>query len=663
MGRLNNKSSIINSNSIYNQNMAVLKEHYPKIYSLLKNIDRESPYKIVVAANGMPNIWIKEKQKYYYDHLDPVADAKKQIDSLRLKNARLALFLGMGLGYEFNYFLQEIASKQCTEYILVLEPDPYLFQQLLMVADLSGVLRQERITFLVGINLDELYVHIRSYLHNHNRFRFLKALKPVYHYSSYALHKEYYLNALRIFREAAAHEMLNYGNSPEDSLIGLENILANIEEIVGNPGINLLFNKFKGRPAVVVATGPSLNNNKHLLKGLENKALIISVDASLKILLDMGVKPHVVTSLERMMPTVKLLEGFSRKEVENVYLAACPVVRPEMYQVYPGPRIIVYRNFDHFRWLGINRGIVDIKLSAGNMAFKVAEALGCDPIILIGQDLAYGPNGHTHASGAVYGEKQCTPDNDIVQVMGNDGQPIMTNRTWYSFLKAYEIDVAAYKGKCINSTEGGAYIMGTHVMPFSEAIASYIREEFYPLEIIKSNLAQFTEDDAREDLERLLERIDVTVEELECINCECKKGLEIINRHRQELQDIMERGGQADGYLRQHIGELEEEILGPKKKCIDQYDHTFQMFLAHIIQSYAIKFEMEMIAVPEKYDDYDIARSEIMLNHNRWYSVVGEIANICIELLKKAKERLLQTSLITCPNTGREIKCSMKKLF
>ena len=61
---------------------------------------------------------------------------------------------------------------------------------------------------------------------------------------------------------------------------------------------------------------------------------------------------------------------------------------PETYANFPGEKIIVFRKFATFEWLDIKKGILDIGPSAGNMAFKVLEYLGCDPIIMIGQDLA-----------------------------------------------------------------------------------------------------------------------------------------------------------------------------------------------------------------------------------------------------------------------------------
>ncbi|MEQ8176001.1 MAG: 6-hydroxymethylpterin diphosphokinase MptE-like protein [Syntrophomonadaceae bacterium] len=631
-------ATINNGSSIFQANVNILKKRYPEIFELIDKLPPDNPFEMRSSSNKMPNLWFPGSGFYYYDTVDPMKDSGEQIQALQLKNTRLALFLGMGLAYEVFYYLQNTAPQQRTNNVLILERDPYIFRAALKTVDITQLLEHPDIHFIVGIEQENLFVRFMSYLKEDSKFRLLLAMKPVYHTSSLRLHKDYYLKALQMFREAATHMILDFGNDPEDSLIGVENMLANLGEIVSNPGINLLNGKFHNKPGIVVATGPSLNKNKHLLKGLEDKALIIAVDASLRIMIDMGVKPHLVTSLERMMPTVKLLEGFTEKEVEDVYLAACPVVRPEMYQAYPGPRIIVYRNFDHFRWLNIDKGILNIKASAGNMAFKVAEALGCNPIILLGQDLAFSRDGYTHASGTTYGENQNTVNQTILEIPGNDGQPIQTTRTWFSFLKAYEVDVANYQGDCINCTEGGAYIPGTTVMPFAQAIDKFINEEIIPGQVIKNAVQEFTSQQAQQDIEQTLNLIDNTIADLEEIIDNCRKGIEIYENYKEILEQALS-DVETLNEIRSRIDSMETEMLAPKKACQQQHQ-TFQLFFAHIFQSFAIKFEMGLYAVAEKYDDYDQARVEVLIQQIRWYAVIGKLAGICVQALQKAHKAL-----------------------
>lgn len=625
-------------NHIFQANMQALNQYHPDIVRILEKCAGGNEYEIVRAHNGIPNLYLHKLRDFYYSQDNPLADARKQLQSLNLKNTRMALFFGIGLGYEALEYGQHFSQEQQTNYILIVEKDPLIFISALRSVDLTPLLTHPCIDFMVGVQENGLYTCFRDYLGQNSRFVLLKAANPVYHISSMRLYKDYYLKALQVFREAATHQILYYGNDPYDSLVGVENMLGNLNEIIANPGINMLYDKFQGRPAVVVATGPSLNKNKHLLKGLEDKALIIAADASLKVMIEMGVKPHLVTSLERGLPTVKLLEGFSPEQVEDVYLAACPVVRPEMYQAYPGPRIIVYRTFDHFKWLDIDKGMLGIKLSAGNMAFKVAEALGCNPIILIGQDLAFSREGTTHATGSLYGEKQnFFYQQETIDVPGNDGQPIKTTHTWYSFLKSYEMDISTYKGECINSTEGGAYINGTRVMPFKEAIDQYITEDFHPLEIIKKNLQPFYDEGQTEDVQKTLVLIEETIKDLEEVVANCKQGLTLYEEYKGELESCLQP--ETAGENGKHLKEIHDQIMACKKECGKSY-RTFQLFFTHIFQSFNIKFEIEITETPAKYDNALSVVAAVVLKQAEWFAVIGDLAGICIKSLQKAYQEV-----------------------
>ncbi len=638
-----------NVNLIYEHNMQALKQHYPEIARMIRDTQISGKYQLMHWNEDTPATLVAPAQNFiYYEPTNPKQDAADQITELKLKNTRLAVFLGLGLGYELNYYIDHMVAQQNTSYILVIEKDLEIFKLALMNEDMRTYLNHLQIHFIVGIVAGDLFSKLVPILHKDQIFVLARAMNPVYHSSALSLNKDYYMQVMKALREATVFEVSHYGDSPEDSLIGIENMLINIDEIVSNPGINLLFDKFKGRPAVVVATGPSLNKNKHLLQGLEDKALIIAVDASLKVLMDIGIKPHLVTSLERVPEVARFFEGFAPEQVKDVYMAACPVIMNEVYQAYPGPRVIVYRNLDHFKWLGVDKGILDIKLSAGNMAFKVAEALGCDPIILIGQDLALSRDGRTHADGNVYGEKQTYMlEGEFIEVMGNDGQPIPTTPGLYSFLKAYELDVAAYSGTCLNATEGGAYIQGTQVMSFQEAIDRCISSDaFYPLEIIRHQEASFSGEEKQRDLELVLTLIRETEQDIRDILADCQQGVDICEMHQEMLARCL-ADAEYFNTVRSSLDELNVEILAPQERC-KQRQKTYQLFLAHVFQSYLVKFTMDMVAVPGKYDDPDLARVEILMRHVEWYRVIGGLVAICLQALLQAKEKLEERLNYSC---------------
>lgn len=626
------------ANPIYEANLYALRERYPKIAERIEKAPVSKDYRIGgTGRKSYVNVYSQQHGFYYYGEEDPLQDTADQLSRLNLKNAKIAVFLGFGLGYEVDYFARNLAADLGTVKILIIEKDVELFKTALNMFNYVPMMNDKKITLVVGEDVKELFVSFSEFFKKKATVVYLKAIKPVYHFSSLKLHKEYYIQALKVLKESGLYTLEFYGNSPEDSLIGVENIMENIGEIVSNPGINLLYKKFAGKPAVVVATGPSLNKNKHLLKGLEDKALIIAADASLRILIDMEVKPHLVTSLERIMPTVKLLEGFSPEQVKDVYLAACPVVRQEMYQVYPGPRIITYRNFDHFRWLGVDKGILDIKQSAGNMAFKLAEALGCDPIILIGQDLAYSREGKTHAQGTLYGESQNLPSPDQFEIMGNDGRPILTNHIWNGFRQAYEIDVAAYSGKCINCTEGGAFIQGTEIMTFQAAIDLYINQAFDPLAVIKESIGHFSAEDIKKDIDKLKIKIQSTKADLEKMRDYCLEAIDLILKNQNQVQEIIERQERSEQDF--DIKQIYNEVIKYKNQFMS-VQPTLQLFLMHIIQPYYIKAHIDLYELPDLYEDQDLLNAHLIFGYHKWFAVIHDIINICLDSLIKAEANI-----------------------
>jgi hypothetical protein len=141
------------------------------------------------------------------------------------------------------------------------------------------------------------------------------------------------------------------------------------------------------------------------------------------------------------------------------------------------------------------------------MAFRLLNYLGCDPIILIGQDLALSEEGKTHARDNPYGDEQSVYLHSPEEIEGNYCKTLKTNPILKMFLYGYQSDVANFKGKVVNATEGGAKIPGTQLMTLREAIDTYIKTPLeFPnapnlsiAEYIASSLEQPSEAQISED--------------------------------------------------------------------------------------------------------------------------------------------------------------------
>lgn len=365
-----------------------------------------------------------------------------------------------------------------------------------------------------------------------------------------------------------------------------------------------------------------------------------------------GVKPHFVTSLERVPEVVPFFEGIEPELIQNTWLAACPVVVPEVYDTYKGPKVIVYRDFAHFRWLGIDKGILRIGPSCANMSFKIAEALGCNPIILVGQDLAFAPTGESHIDGHLYGKDMVKPRKDAFYVKGNYSEKVLTYPVWYMFLKHFELDIADYPGICINATEGGAYITGTKVMKLAEAIEEYVREPFTPEKIIRETLGTVSIETTAKDLEKFTNVLNETKAFVEQVVTQYEEMLqEVQDFNKNILQEILKR---TEDVLyeeeKERAKELHRKIQELKSKTMQH--QLFYLYLMHVVQPYVINSEVELASCFEKYENFNFSYIEWVAKHEEWYKVM-------IGLIKECEKRLFWAEDVV-ENTLRSLRSSVR---
>lgn len=629
----------------YKINMEALKKYDYKLYSLMESTELNSKYFYGKPGDEFEyNLYSKEKDILFYDAINPMEKVKQRVDSIDLDNVKSMILLGFGLGYEMKYISEEILPKNSCEYIYIVEKEPEVFKAALYNFDFSDMFSQDRVKIYVGMNIEDLYLKFREYMSQNNRAVILmKVLGVIYNEVSLNIDRDYYLLTIEKFKEAGMSMLHLFGNDPDDSLIGIEYMFKNLKTIINNPGINILYNKFNNTPAIVVASGPSLKKNIHLLKDIKNKAFIICAESTLKALLENGIKPNMVCSFERTFPTIDSLGGYKEEDIKDVYLNAVPVIPDKAFEVYKGPKFITYRDVSHFKWLDIDKGILPIGESTANMAFETAVALGCNPIILIGQDLAFGEDGKTTHIDSAFGgaDQQMYRDDNLIKIMGNNGEYIYTSDLWFRFLKIYERDIANYKGKCINSTEGGAYIYGTEVMPLKDSIDKYIKEDIFPEKIIKEAIKEeIIKENYSDIMRKTLKNIEKAIVELKTTISVCDEAFLIIDKKEEFLRDLKENLVDVSTEDKIDISNTLNEVQDIIRKFKDN-NETFEMILMHVIQSYVVKFQMDMNELPKIIKDTTLLTIESILKIRDYVIVIAKLADITLNLMVEAKENLL----------------------
>lgn len=179
-----------------------------------------------------------------------------------------------------------------------------------------------------------------------------------------------------------------------------ENFFPNYLQLLQAVNIESLKGKFHHMPAVICGAGPSLSKSINHLKALENKALIIAGGSTMTALSREGVHVDFGFAVD---PNEE--EYFRLKEATCFQspLFFATRVYPKIFYFFNGPlgyfRTCTGGPFERAveEKLCINqepfhKGMKDEGLSVTVLCLSTAIAMGCNPIFLVGIDLAYVDN-------------------------------------------------------------------------------------------------------------------------------------------------------------------------------------------------------------------------------------------------------------------------------
>ncbi|RHX77701.1 motility associated factor glycosyltransferase family protein [Leptospira yasudae] len=183
--------------------------------------------------------------------------------------------------------------------------------------------------------------------------------------------------------------------------------------------VELLKEKFANTPAMLVSAGPSLRSQCEWISKIRDKVFLFSCDTSLKALLKFGIVPDGVITLDAQTHS---FFHFMGAESSNVPLFADLVSSPPILRSQKFTKIVHSLTAKYIvdasgelkrevtagsktaeKLLG-PIGDVQSGGSVATTAFDLLRNLGCRPIFLVGQDLAYSGR-EIHSTGTHHNEK------------------------------------------------------------------------------------------------------------------------------------------------------------------------------------------------------------------------------------------------------------------
>ena len=361
-------------NNIFEKNLSALKLKNPKLAEAISlHVLSEMPK--LVQENGAYNIFYKEK--FVHNQQSPLGEAQEIF--FRAQNSPVAIHViyGLGLGYLF-----QVASANSKGTIILYEPDLNLLWFAFTLVDFSQDIMKKNVYIASDFDTVAEYLHKKSGMDNTPELLSLPSQRA---YDPLAFE-----DLVKKFKDLIGTFVLNLKFTKEKFYPSLKFLLRNIRNL--KKEIPLLYNKdiLKGKTAIVVSAGPSLDKNIEVLQKNRDKYVLFTVGTAVKTLYKHNLKPDFLCLIETYDST-RQLEGLDLTEVNFI---------TEPYS-HPNLRKFNFKNIfshigsnmpvNHF-WAKVCGEKIDEYSSRGTVSYTAlncARLLGCSKIILVGQDLAY----------------------------------------------------------------------------------------------------------------------------------------------------------------------------------------------------------------------------------------------------------------------------------
>ena len=432
---------------------------------------------IEISKDGYKVLKIKKNNKITY--LGSKYNQKREIEKFINQFEHFTvkdnyIILGLSFGEHIQELLEQIDESSK---ILIIEFDNELIEYCKKDNKIKKIIDNKQI--IVANSIAEVELFIYQYVNEIN-------LENV-QIKAYSLYDKIYLEKskgvyLRI-KELFVRIKLQKNTIELSGDKFFNNLLLNLKYIAKSTPVNKLQNVYKDKPAVIVSAGPSLVKNIDALKDINN-AVILTGGRTLGALVEKNIVPSCLGIVDPGEVAYKLVQPY-------IKAIDCPLFFTEMtnntiiQEHEKGKFFDTQTQFVRKAW---KENIISL-YGGGSIAHtltNLAIYMGCNPIIFIGQDLAYtGEQGHAACSGNKWDEwsfDRYKAKNDIY-VKDINGDSVRTSLLLNEYRLCLEIIISQYPEiKFINASEGGANIEGCQNRTLKDVLRDLKKEKIISME-------------------------------------------------------------------------------------------------------------------------------------------------------------------------------------
>ncbi|MDF2882749.1 MAG: hypothetical protein K0R54_3306 [Clostridiaceae bacterium] len=480
----------------------------------------------------------------------------EQIDDFNVST--VFLVFGLGAGEHIFELLKKIGKENK---VLIIEP----YKKIVELSKIGGyydeIVKDKRVSIVEfnSINIMEVLSSFIDEININNiNFTVYANYNKIFKYEF----DEFY----RRLNEFLLKSIINMNTNISFSEQFFKCFIKNIKHTLDSVLINEFRNKFKNIPAVVVSAGPSLEKNIELLKEVQEKFIIITGIRTVSSLSSKGIKPHFVCVVD---PTETMYNVAKNSLNCKSAFAFCECTNYKIVEEYKGKKIFFQEGIN---LKDVTPELLNVQVdslwaggSVAHTCTALGKYLGCNPIIFVGQDFAY-TNDKYHAESASDDNNIINPDNTIF-VDDINGEKVRTSKLLNTYKKNMEQFIKVSKDTLfINSTEGGANMMGTKIQPLGSVINEYSQSYNFNLGIedLISKSNNINKNEVLNKIKQILDNLEKIKEEcvsalnfadqfLDCNETENEKNIEILLRKISDINKIIYKAKFIENMLKPTI--------------------------------------------------------------------------------------------------------------
>ena len=408
---------------------------YMTTWGHIEEVD-EGLFKLESTVSGFLTVQDIERNLYLHSTVDPMEEARKVAEYIYEPEKREFALLGCGLGY-LPYQLYKLSRGSMMIYVY--ESNPKIIEYAYQFGVLSWI-PEDCITVIDSPDVLEFLnkadeEHVGFYMLFSELGMLPDTIKPI----MIELYLQY--NTTKVF---ALETAINFWRNIESDSRSISEFDRNrISEEV-----------------IVVAAGPSLDDNIDFLRENKGKKTIIAVGTVFRKLISLGIEPDAVTILD---PQERIYAQIAGLEEQQIPLIFATTAYWKIASRYQGEKYMVFPLVDELARACTRERKEELWNVGGTvttLAMQVAVWGGAKKIFFVGVDLAYQEGGATHASGTMDCAKSDTKA--MTPIAGVGGTTVYADSQFLSYREWIEERIKSTPEiQYVNMSRTGARIAGT----------------------------------------------------------------------------------------------------------------------------------------------------------------------------------------------------------